>query len=118
LNPVSVNSVEISVAVTGMTNLVMQNDQAIQLPDKPIIPFTSQPFIGANFYIGSPEVFHKSVTSLSVHLTWQDPPPDMAAHYNAYGIAGMTNTTTFETLISILASKNWNTLLLAGPRSI
>ena len=118
LDPISVNSIEISVAVTGMTNLVLQNDQAIQLPDKPIIPFTSQPFIGANFYIGSPEVFHKSVTSLSVHLTWQDPPPDMAAHYNAYGIGGMTNTTTFETMISILASKNWNTLLLNGPQSL
>ena len=118
LDPVSVTSVEVSVAVTGMKNLILQNDQSLQLPDKPIIPFTNQPYIGANFYIGSPEVFHKSVTSVSVHLTWQDPPPDMASHYNGYGIAGMTNTTTFETAISILASKNWNTRLLSGPQSL
>ncbi len=118
LEGISVTSVEIEVSVTGLRNLILQNDQSTQPVGKPVLPFTSQPFIGANLYIGSNEAFQKSLTSLSVHLEWQDPPVDMAAHYSAYGIAGMNNTSTFQTLLSLRASRNWNTPLLPSQQSL
>ncbi|HLF64396.1 MAG TPA: hypothetical protein VI603_11615 [Saprospiraceae bacterium] len=120
LDTLSASSVEIQVAVSGLRNLILQNDQSVQLAGKPVSPFTSLPFLGANFYIGSNEAFQKSLTSLGIHLEWQDPPSDFSAYYTPYGInAGdMSNTGSFTARLSLLAGKNWNTNFGNGKFSL
>lgn len=107
-----VSSVKIAVAATGVRNLILQNDQSVQSPDKPIFPFTSQPVLGSRFYLGSEEVFQKTLTSLSVKLEWQDPPADFQAHYGVYGngglpLQGMNNSSTFTARLHVLAGRQW-----------
>lgn len=105
-----VEQVSIGVEVTGMKNLILQNDQAIQQAGKPVLPFGSTPLIGANFYIGSQEAFSKTVTSLNVNLEWQDPPQNFADYYSAYGNTEL-DTFSFTGELELLSGKNWNTHL-------
>lgn len=111
LGAFTVQTVEISVAADGLKNLVFQNDQSLQPPDKPILPFGSQPLIGSNLYIGSQEVFSKTVSSLELHLEWQDPPTDFATYYSAYSNPSVSNT-AFSADLYLLAARNWQTRLL------
>ena len=113
--------VEINVDVTGVKDLIFQNDQSLQPADKPILPFGSQPEVGSNFYIGSKEVFSKDLTSISVHLNWQDPPPSFIEHYLDYGVIDLLNQplitdSSFRTQIQLLSNRNWNTQLIGGRR--
>lgn len=68
----------------GIKNLVLQNDEILQPVSKPILPFTSFPRIGNNFYIGSSEVFSKTLESIAVTLNWKDPPADFRDYYAGY----------------------------------
>ncbi len=111
LTSFTIGSVDILVEALGVANLVVQNDQSVQAPGKPAMPFGSQPVIGSNFYIGSPEIFNKSIKSLSLKLEWQDPPANFSNYYSAYGNPNITNT-VFSTDLYLLAGKNWNTRLL------
>jgi len=76
-----IQSVDVEVGVKGVKNLVLQNDESVQAPDKPVSVFGSQPAISSNFYIGSAEVFSKTVQSLSLALEWKDLPDDFTAYY-------------------------------------
>jgi len=79
-----VSSVDIEVSAKGVKNLVLQNDESLQPVNKPILPFTSFPRIGNNFYIGSSEAFSKTLESLTVTLNWKDPPADFQIYYQGY----------------------------------
>lgn len=79
-----VSSVDIEVSADGIKTLVLQNDESVQPVNKPILPFTSFPRIGNNFYIGSSEAFSKTLESLTVTLNWKDPPADFQAYYAGY----------------------------------
>ncbi|MCG8698226.1 MAG: hypothetical protein MI922_09240, partial [Bacteroidales bacterium] len=54
-------STHIKVKVKGIRNLVLQNDQALINPGKPFEPFGSHAPVGSNFYIGSAEIFSKTI---------------------------------------------------------
>ncbi|MDX2285988.1 MAG: baseplate J/gp47 family protein [Bacteroidia bacterium] len=67
----------IGVSVSGMRNLILENDGGVINSTKPFMPFTAQPVIGSRFYIGSYEVFSKSVQRLSLLVEWGNlPVPD------------------------------------------
>ncbi|MGN7721087.1 baseplate J/gp47 family protein [Chitinophaga sp. 22620] len=108
----TVENVTVEVKVTGMKNLVLQNDQAIQPSDKPVLPFTAQPLIGSNFYIGNYEIFSKTLKSLNIKLEWQDAPADFGSHYANYGSNEELSATSFHVAIDLLSKRNWNTQLL------
>jgi hypothetical protein len=107
-----VENIVIKVEAKGVKNLVLQNDQATQANDKPVLPFGNTPFIQSNFYIGSEEVFSKTLTSIGVNLEWQDPPESFADHYSSYGNSNVTNNNIFLTAIDLLNNRNWNTRLV------
>ncbi len=90
----------------GITNLVLQNDESLQPINKPILPFTSFPRIGNSFYIGSSEVFGKTLESIYVALIWKDPPANFRDYY-----AGYDNTQVsygqFTCKMYILAAGTW-----------
>jgi hypothetical protein len=68
----SVVSCELKVEVSGLKNLVLQNDFGPQKPEKPIMIFGNAPKPNAAFYIGSQEVFAKKLDTLSVKWEWID----------------------------------------------
>lgn len=79
-----VKNVLIDVNVTGVCNLLIQNDDSILDPAKPFTPFGPIPKVNNNFYIGSAEVFSKTLKNLDLHLCWKDLPDDFAEHYEGY----------------------------------
>jgi hypothetical protein len=109
LDSFSVTGVDIAVCAAGLKNLVLQNDESLQPTNKPIVPFTSFPRIGNNFYVGSTEAFSKNLQSLSVTLTWKDPPADFAAYYAGYDNPQI-NYSDFLYSASILAAGSFQTV--------
>jgi hypothetical protein len=109
LGQFAVAEVEIDVEARGLRDLVLQNDQSLQPPDAPVLPFGGFPRIGSNFYIGSAEAFTKSLTSLAVNLEWQDPPASLAAHYTGYDNPNINNG-VFLGELYLLAGRKWQLL--------
>ncbi|MEB3357912.1 MAG: hypothetical protein VKK04_14375, partial [Synechococcales bacterium] len=75
LREAEVEEITITTEVEGVRNLLLQNDLAILDATKPFLPFGPQPKVGANFYIGSQEVFQKHLTRLEILYDLETPPP-------------------------------------------
>ena len=82
----------ISVAVCGLKNLIVQNDESVQDVNGPVYPFGTRPKVGASFYIGSKEIFAKNWQQVYVNTEWKDKPDDFGIHYKHYSY----KNTTFE----------------------
>jgi hypothetical protein len=67
-------STDINVDVTGVKNVIIQNDDTVLSADKPFQPFTSQPIPDSAFYIGSTEIFQKQLDRIDVNITWDGLP--------------------------------------------
>lgn len=111
-----VSGVDIDVSAEGIKNLILQNDESLQPINKPILPFTSFPRIGNNFYIGSTEAFSKSLQSVSIKLNWKDPPANFQAYYTGYDNA-QVNYSKFQYSTYILAAGNWK-IITAGAQPL
>lgn len=106
-----VEKINMEVEARGVQQLVLQNDQSVQPAGKPALPFGSSPLVQSNFYIGSQEVFSKTLTSLAVNLEWQDPPESFASYYSNYGNPHITNN-AFATAVDLLNNRNWSVRLV------
>jgi hypothetical protein len=105
-----VQNADVEVSVKGVKNLVLQNDESLQPPDKPVSAFGSQPAINSNFYIGSAEIFSKTVQSLSLTLEWKDLPEDFNQYYQGYDNPFIT----YDKFIAdayLLTGRSWNTII-------
>lgn len=101
----------VTVGVTGMRALLLENDFGLLNPAKPFPPFGPTPRIGASFLVGSQEVFQKRLTSLKLTLTWAGyPEAGFASHYSGY-LSGTTAIVTdnqyFKAAIEILKNGGW-----------
>ncbi len=91
-NLVVLDKTIIDVEVCGVKNLIVQNDENLQDVNSPILPFGTRPKVGekwvvdegANFYIGSEEIFQKNWQQLWLNTTWKDKPQDLESHYKFY----------------------------------
>ena len=54
--------IDLEVEVKGMQNVLLENDDGTIEPGKPFNPFGALPKIGSKFYVGSQEVFQKSLS--------------------------------------------------------
>ena len=122
---------KVTVEVSEVKNLVVQNDQTVMDPAKTIQPFGIIPVLGSNFYVGNQEVFQKKLNYLKVNINWYGLPTDpventylvtpadngnapVYAKQTLYGFDGhyaeylkpRTNT-SFKTRVSILDKKSW-----------
>ncbi|HNA27346.1 MAG TPA: hypothetical protein PLI01_11120, partial [Nitrospira sp.] len=84
LRHLRVKDVKIEVKVCGVKNLIVQNEESLQDVNSPILPFGARPKVGAEFYIGSKEVFCKNWQKFWLHVNWKDKPPDLREHYEFY----------------------------------
>ena len=107
LSEFSIKQVNIEVNATGLRNLVLQNDQALQPTDGTILPFGTNPRIGGNFYIGSAEAFSKSLTSFAVNLEWEDPPESFPEHYSGYDSPNVDENGDFKADVYLRARRQW-----------
>lgn len=113
---------EINVEVCGVKNLIVQNDENLQDVNKPIYPFGPRPKVGevgfvdggANFYIGSKEIFCKNWEKFWINMEWKDKPTNLQNHYEFYdsgvpfedGSNVITND-SFKFRASILQEGTW-----------
>ncbi|MDJ0728842.1 MAG: hypothetical protein QNJ33_02510 [Crocosphaera sp.] len=103
-----ITELKLTVNVTGIRNVVVQNDQTILDGTKPFEPFGFQPKIGSNFYIGSPEVFQKPLTELEIKIKLEEKQPTWTELYAAYGVKSSFNPGQIK--IEALIKKEWKTL--------
>lgn len=87
LKTVTIRNGKIKVAVTGLKNVIVQNDAAKLKPDAPFLPFGVQPSVNSSFYIGSQEMFYKKLDTLNIYLAWHEKPTDLNDYYKTYKIA-------------------------------
>ena len=102
--------------VPGIQELIVQNDQALLDPTKPVQLFGSQPHLGSKFYVGSKEIFRKKLDFLSLKFQWVDLPQningfsDYYLHYHYSGVTNNRSNSTFKTKIEVLTKKDWVTM--------
>ncbi len=87
LKTVTIRNGKIKVNVTGLKNVIVQNDAAKLKPDAPFLPFGVQPSVNSSFYIGSQELFYKKLDNLKIYLAWHEKPDDFDSYYQTYKIA-------------------------------
>jgi hypothetical protein len=108
-----IEGVTIEVKVCGVKNLVVQNEESLQDVNKPALPFGARPKVGAEFYIGSKEVFCKNWKKFWLHVNWKDKPPDLEEHYKFYAYepfeGGLVNLTeeSFKFKAAVLEGRRW-----------
>ncbi|MDT0687008.1 baseplate J/gp47 family protein [Autumnicola psychrophila] len=121
LQDLIVTDAKIDVTVCGVKNLIVQNDENLQDVNKPIMPFGPRPKVGqnwdvdkgANFYIGSKEVFCKNWQRFWINTTWKDKPGNLHDHYRYYRGDNFENNDiaitdlSFRFLSSFLNNGNW-----------
>jgi hypothetical protein len=68
-----ISSIIISVDVTGVKDIVLQNDDGKINAAKPFKLFGEFPEQNASLIIGSKEIFQKNLDTLTIHFAWQIP---------------------------------------------
>ena len=84
LRKLKATKLTVEIKVDKVRGLVLANDAAKLKPDKPFLPFSSQPRVGSSFFIGHAESFAKPLTELSLSLQWVDPPQNLESYYQNY----------------------------------
>ncbi|MBS1902212.1 MAG: baseplate J/gp47 family protein [Bacteroidetes bacterium] len=85
----------------GLRTLVLQNEAMVFAPGKPFDPYTAYPSLGKSFYIGTNEVFSKSLGELSINIKKTkdgDVVPDLS-------------NDKWGSTISILDGRQWKSLM-------
>jgi len=102
LDGLVVEKIELSVAVKGVKNLIVQNADGPLSSSQAMPLFGSQPQIGDPFYIGSVEAFSKRLTSLDLHLEWKSPPLNFLDYYAGYlDRVGDQTPSSFQNLFTV-----------------
>jgi hypothetical protein len=100
-------SATMTVAVKGMTSLQLENDYGVLNPKKPFQAFGPTPEHGANFWIGSPEIFGKQLTKLQLNIEWKNvPASNLGTHYTGY--FPPVNNSSFTANATFSDASGWN----------
>lgn len=77
-------SCTIDVTVADSSAELLSSDQALLPKAGPVVPWGPGPEVGANLYIGCPEVFAKPFAKLCIGFYWEGLPASFDAYYSAY----------------------------------
>lgn len=119
LKDIRIEDITIDTDVSGVKNLVLQNELGVLDATKPVKPFGPRPALEAEFYIGSREVFSKNLKKLTLSFQWLEL-PDFNNHYNHYINDYSPDWDDFKADIDVLNNGSWsdvanNQSLLSGP---
>ena len=112
LKNLRINGIKIDCDVSGVANLKIGNDTGGIDPKKPFMPFTSNPQVGSNFYIGSREVFSKRLTYMALDLDWKGvPEAELSKYYEFFrkGNGGTDNSFANTSRIVTNSRADYNT---------
>lgn len=84
LQELRIDDIKIEVEVTGIKNLVLQNDNATLNADKQFQPFGPLPILKSHLYIGCAEAFQKQLQRFQLNINWADTPESFEDHYGVY----------------------------------
>ena len=70
LQDIVIETIDLTVAVTGLKSLAVSNDFGSVDTSKPFQPFGASPVAGNALIIGSKEIFQKKLVSASVNVGW------------------------------------------------
>ena len=108
LKDCELSKASISIDVTGIENLILQNDQTVLPIGKNIQPFGFRPVKGSNFYIGSKEVFGKSPKTVELKFKWHGLPEAATGFADQYaGYSSSRNNQSFTAAVDFLDQKTW-----------
>jgi hypothetical protein len=110
LSAAEIDSVRLIVEVTGMKDLVLENDFGRLDPAKAFLPFGPVPRVGSSFYINAEEALTKDVTNVKLHLHWNGIPTSLKSHYAGYPGAVSSNA-NFTADLEILRDGKFQPLL-------
>ncbi|ARS39421.1 hypothetical protein CA265_07040 [Sphingobacteriaceae bacterium GW460-11-11-14-LB5] len=114
----AIDSVAIKTDVQGVKNLFVQNSLGKLDAAKPMEIFGPVPGVGANFYVGSNEVFQHNLSSLRLNFEYLGlPAVTFATYYDLYvNLANDSNgrdkstyvkNSDFKAEVSFLLHRNW-----------
>lgn len=121
LDGIVVDDADIEVGVTGLRNLIVQNADGPLSAAKSMPLFGAQPRIGSPFYIGSEEVFGKTLSYLGFNLKWSSPLDNFYDYYGGYFDAPKPYLKSnmqsyFSADVQMLRDRSWDyTLLFEQP---
>ena len=108
LKDLVLDKVTLEVAVKDYRGLILQNDQGLLDSSQPFQPFGPLPQLHNNFYLGSNEIFNKSLRSFKINIAWGELPVEKGweQHYQGYP-KNITNE-DFRVSISYLNHRQWH----------
>ncbi|OHU93544.1 hypothetical protein BIW53_19565 [Pseudoalteromonas byunsanensis] len=77
-------NITINVSVQDSEMLAPSNDSGLLTNNKAMYILGTRPKVDSHFYLSYPEAFAKPVTSLTVHIDWDNVPDDFTVYYSAY----------------------------------
>lgn len=96
----------LSVEVSNISSLSLENDGGVLDPKKAFFAFGPQPTIGSRFMIGYTEALSKKLSEIKIKVQWKDAPADFSTHYAAYGVSAVNNS-WFTTAVSFRDGGSW-----------
>ena len=108
LNQAEIEQVIIHTKVSGVRNLLLQNNVGAVNPASPFYPFGPLPKLGSFLVIGNNEIFQKQLDDLKVHLEWFDLPHEEHGFKDYYKDYKMNvDNTSYEVSVSVLDEGKW-----------
>lgn len=117
LSELSFEEVKIQTKVTGIKELILENDQGKLKTGSVFMPFGSTPMPGNNWYLGNYEVFVKKQKQVTLNLQWSELPLDFTVYYTNYfktdplsGIVFISpfRNENFKAEVSVLDGSSWD----------
>jgi Baseplate J-like protein len=92
---------KLEVSIRGITELYLQNDDAVLDSRKPFEPFGYSPAIGSSLYFAHPELCGKKLDYLDMEIEWMGVPDNLAHYYDSYksddrGTPAVRDNTSFK----------------------
>ncbi len=118
LHQQKINSIDLKVNAR-VSDLILQSGQGVLDGSKPFQPFGNRPVLGSHFYIGSWEVFQKSISELSIFYKWNGLPGGVSFwnYYRHYNDLTRYNS-SFRARLNVLDKKDWVPLKIIDNDSV
>lgn len=109
-----VASASLKSSVSGHKTLIVQTEEGIQNAQKPFPVFGAQPAVGDQLLVGSREIFHKNITTLTLKVSWKNP-PDLDTYYADYPDGLSIHHNSFSAELEILDDGVWKKPASGAP---
>ncbi len=110
LRDVQIKSAGITVDVSDVEDLTIENDLGSIAPGKSFMPFGPNPEKGSSLYIGCDEAFSKDLDGFSLKITWKVPSKKLSTCYENYDTK--VSNSYFKAKLTAPDGTTWNNVAL------